>query len=127
MKIKVLTTFGRRRVMGSAKILPGVYEHDDPALFGLADELLENGFAVPVDNETPARVPAPKQSAPKPAGPTHEEFEQATGRSSVTVDEPAAPAEIPQSAGDAIAALMSEDDTTPVFDEKDDKRGKRGK
>lgn len=49
MKIQVQQIFSRRRVMGSEKILPGVYETSNPSLFGLADELIELGFAVYVD------------------------------------------------------------------------------
>jgi hypothetical protein len=80
MKIKLTQTFGRRRVMGSAKILPGIYDADDPALFGLGNDLLAEGFATPVADEETARVTAPAPPASKPVGITHEEYEKRTGR-----------------------------------------------
>jgi hypothetical protein len=48
MNIQVLHTYGSRRVLGSNKIAPGFYESEDPALFGLAEYLLENGHAIVV-------------------------------------------------------------------------------
>jgi hypothetical protein len=84
MKIKVLQIFGRRRVMGSDKIMPGVYDSADPALYGLADELVGLGVAKHVAEDTPATVQAPVVQHGTPIGITHEEFEQLTGRVSVT-------------------------------------------
>lgn len=45
MRIRVNRTFGRRRLMDSNKIYPGEYDGDDPALFGLAEELVDDGYA----------------------------------------------------------------------------------
>lgn len=80
MKIKVLTIFGRRRVMHGAKILPGVYASDDPALFGLADELVELGVAVQVADDALTVVIPQEEQVSKPVGLTHDEFERRTGR-----------------------------------------------
>lgn len=79
MKIQLSQTFGRRRVMGSAKILPGIYEIDDPALFGLGDELLAEGLALPVADDT-VITESPEPKAPKHVGITHEEYEERTDR-----------------------------------------------
>jgi hypothetical protein len=45
MSIKVLYNYGGRP-SNMRRIEPGVYAKDDPALFGLADYLVENGHAV---------------------------------------------------------------------------------
>lgn len=80
MKIQLSQTFGRRRVMGSAKILPGIYEIDDPALFGLGDELLAEGLALPVADDVLPRIDVPEPPDINPAGISHEEYEERTGR-----------------------------------------------
>jgi len=43
-KVQVLEDYGGRRT-GEVRIQPGVYDVDDPALFGLADYLIANGKA----------------------------------------------------------------------------------
>lgn len=52
MKIKLLLNYGGWNT-NERRILPGVYDSDDPALFGLADYLVENKHAVVVEDETP--------------------------------------------------------------------------
>lgn len=52
MKIKVLINFGGT-LTKERRILPGIYEDNNPVLFGVANYLLEHGFAVPVDDGIP--------------------------------------------------------------------------
>lgn len=52
MKIKVLINFGGT-ITKERRILPGIYEDNNPVLFGVANYLLEHGFAVPVEGATP--------------------------------------------------------------------------
>jgi hypothetical protein len=78
MKIQVLNTFGRRRVMGSNKILPGIYDARDKQLYGLADELVELGVAVEVDRSTP--VTEFKAPEPYKIPDFHNEVMKAMGR-----------------------------------------------
>lgn len=47
MKIMMLKNYGGS-LTGEKRILGGVYDSEDPALFGLADYLVENGHAVVV-------------------------------------------------------------------------------
>jgi hypothetical protein len=45
MKIKMLKNFGGV-LTNEKRIVEGVYESDDPSLFGIADYLVDNGHAV---------------------------------------------------------------------------------
>lgn len=75
MKIQVTRDFAGR-LTKERRILPGVYDSEDPALMGLADYLAENGFAVWVYEETviedklipvnPPAKPAPPKASRKP-------------------------------------------------------------
>lgn len=51
MTIEVLHDYGGQPTQGR-RILPGKYDYDDPALFGLAGYLVNNGHAVYVVSET---------------------------------------------------------------------------
>lgn len=55
MRINLLGNYGGQRT-GEKRILPGEYDSEDPAIFGLADYLVENGHAV-VIGELPPIVP----------------------------------------------------------------------
>lgn len=52
MTIRVLHNYGGRNTK-EQRILPGEYAIDDPALFGVADYLVENGHAVAVQSVKP--------------------------------------------------------------------------
>jgi hypothetical protein len=56
MRILVKRNYGGRPTR-ERRILPGEYDSNDPALFGVADYLLENGFAVAVNLSDDAQTP----------------------------------------------------------------------
>ncbi len=53
MKIEVLENYGGQRTQ-ERRVLPGVYNVDDPALFGVGEYLLEVGKAIVIEADTPA-------------------------------------------------------------------------
>lgn len=71
MRIQVKRSFSGR-ITGEQWIVAGEYDADDPALFGCAAYLVENGFAVAVggvvDDEPDAPVEAQEQAVADDSG-----------------------------------------------------------
>lgn len=65
MIIQVLHTYGGR-LTKREKILPGVYDTEHNALYGIAQYLVDNGHAIQLADEYPAPVAGAIQSAQKP-------------------------------------------------------------
>lgn len=69
-KIRVLRNYGGR-LTNEARILPGVYNSDDERLFGLAEYLVAEGYAVsvpaPKPEEAPPEAEVKKLAPRKPA------------------------------------------------------------
>lgn len=61
MKIEVLENYGGQRTQ-ERRVLPGVYDVDDPALFGVGEYLLEVGKAVVIEADAPAASDEPENS-----------------------------------------------------------------
>lgn len=58
MKIQLLQHY-RGRLTRNQVILSGIYELDDERLFGVGQYLLDNGFAVLVEDVAPRKAPQP--------------------------------------------------------------------
>ena len=71
MHIQVLHNYGGRLTQ-ERRILPGVYEENDPRIFGLAHYLVQNGHAIAISAPLmPAPVPAKtanSETSDEPAG-----------------------------------------------------------
>jgi len=73
MKIQLKRDFAGR-LTNEARILPGVYDSEDPALFGIAAYLVDNGFAVIIEEAAPVLteaelIPVNEPAKPAPAKP----------------------------------------------------------
>ena len=68
--IEVTTYFQGKRETRDHQVIPGVYEFDDPRLYGAAQYLLDTGRAVEVDRlpEAPAGAGVPAPVVPAPGG-----------------------------------------------------------
>lgn len=55
MAVQVLHNYGGAPT-GEQRILPGLYDENDPALFGVGDYLVESGHAVRIKNQPPKPV-----------------------------------------------------------------------
>lgn len=53
MRVQVLVNYGGA-LTHELRIFPGVYDADDPRLFGLADHLIEAGHAIALDDDEDA-------------------------------------------------------------------------
>ncbi len=90
MKIKILRNYGGTRTR-ERRILPGVYEAGDSALFGLEDYLLEIGEAQVVDDTVD--LVQENSAAPQEDHTFHNELMRAKGRPEIDVPIPPAPQE----------------------------------
>lgn len=92
MHIQVLHNYGGRLTQ-ERRILPGVYEENDPRIFGLAHHLVQNGHAIAISaplmpavqpEGSPQKPPAKPESADDPEDSGDAETEDSADRGEET-------------------------------------------